>query len=110
MKNVIKKFLNKLKVVCVTLLCMAQAAGAEGIQNSTIATGTRNLIEDITAWMIGISIVVTVLMVVYCLIRRNMADEMDHKKWQQRMTVSLVSGIGAIAASSVINILASYYQ
>ena len=49
-------------------------------------------------------------MVVYCLIRRNMADEMDHKKWQQRMTVSLVSGIGAIAASSVINILASYYQ
>ncbi len=32
MKNVIKKFLNKLKVVCVTLLCMAQTVGAEGIQ------------------------------------------------------------------------------
>ncbi len=49
-------------------------------------------------------------MVIYCLLRRNMADEMDHKKWQTRMIVSLISGVGIVVASGVIKALVSYYQ
>lgn len=110
MKRNIKGIIEKINVMIIAMMCSAQSVLADGIQNTTLATGTRQLIEDVTSWMTGIGAVVTILMVVYCLIRRNMADEMDHKKWQQRMTVSLVSGIGVIAATSVINVLVSYYQ
>lgn len=110
MKNIAKKITNTVKTTFIIILFTVNRVCADGIQNTALATGTRQLIEDVTSWMVGIGVVVTVLMVVYCLIRRNMADEMDHKKWQQRMIVSLVSGIGVIAATSVINVLVSYYQ
>lgn len=110
MKNFARKITEKINMVFIIMMCTVQGVYADGIQNTSLATGTRSLIEDVTSWLTGIGIVVTILMVVYCLIRRNMADEMDHKKWQQRMTVSLVSGVGIVAATSVINVLVSYYQ
>lgn len=110
MKRIVKKVVNKVNGFIIAMICMSQSVFADGIQNTKLATGTRQLIEDITTWMTGIGIVVTVLMVIYCLIRRNMADEMDHKKWQTRMTVSIVSGVGVVVASAVINAIVSYYQ
>lgn len=106
----IKKIMCKVNMSAMLIWCMAQTVFADSIQNTSLATGTQQLIEDITSWLTGIGAIVTILMVVYCLIRRNMADEMDHKKWQTRMTVSLVSGIGVVVASTVINALVSYYQ
>lgn len=106
----IKETIGKIKFVAIAMICMVTSVYAEAIDESKLATGTKQLIEDVTSYMTGIGIAVTVLMVVYCLIRRNMADEMDHRKWQQRMTVSGISGIGIVVASSVINIIFSYYQ
>lgn len=110
MIRVVKKILEKINLIGITMIITAQAVFADSISSTKLATGTSNLIQDITSWIIGIGIAVTILMVVYCLLRRNMADEMDHKKWQTRMIVSLVSGVGIIVASSVINALVSYYQ
>lgn len=110
MQDIMKKITNKINAMFIIMMCTVQSVYADGIQNTPLATGTRRLIEDITSWLTGIGAVVTILMVVYCLVRRNMADEMDHKKWQTRMTVSIISGVGIVAASAVINALVSYYQ
>lgn len=110
MKQKIKETISKINVLALTMMCTATSVKAADIASSSLATGTKNLIADVTSYITGIGIAVTVLMVVYCLIRRNMADEMDHRKWQQRMTVSGISGIGIVVASSVINIIFSYYQ
>lgn len=109
-KSRIKKVVEKISLTSMGMVFLTQTAFAGSIESTTLATGTQQLISDITSWLTGIGAILTVLMVVYCLVRRNMADEMDHKKWQQRMTVSLVSGIGVVVASSVINVLVSYYQ
>ena len=97
MIKVVKKILEKINLIGIAMMITAQAAFADSIQ-------------DVTAWIIGLGSGVTILMVIYCLLRRNMADEMDHKKWQTRMIVSLISGVGIVVASGVIKALVSYYQ
>lgn len=104
-----KKNIIKTAATSVAALSAMQSAVYADIQDSVLATGTTKLIQDMTNWITGLGIGCTVLMVVYCLIRRNMADEMDHKKWQTRMTVSLVSGVGVTCASAIINVIMGYY-
>ena len=88
MIKVVKKILEKINLIGIAMMITAQAAFADSISSTKLATGTTNLIQDVTAWIIGLGSGVTILMVIYCLLRRNMADEMDHKKWQTRMIVS----------------------
>ena len=110
MIKVVKKILEKINLIGIAMMITAQAAFADSISSTKLATGTTNLIQDVTAWILGLGSGVTILMVIYCLLRRNMADEMDHKKWQTRMIVSLISGVGIVVASGVIKALVSYYQ
>ena len=110
MIKVVKKILEKINLIGIAMMITAQAAFADSISSTKLATGTTNLIQDVTAWIIGLGSGVTILMVIYCLLRRNMADEMDYKKWQTRMIVSLISGVGIVVASGVIKALVSYYQ
>ena len=42
--------------------------------------------------------------------RKTASDEMDAKKWNSRITVALVSCIGAVLASVIVNLLVVYYQ
>jgi len=111
MKN--KKSIKRiLKTMSMTLLVVAlhtQVAFA-GIQDSILATGTKNLIEDATTALTWIALAATALVVGWCLLRRSAADEVDQKKWWDRMVTSAISGIGVIIASQVINAIASYYQ
>ena len=43
-------------------------------------------------------------------IRRGMADEMDQKKWNNRIVVAVVSCIGAVLGSATLNLILGYYQ
>jgi hypothetical protein len=85
-------------------------AFAEEVGNSKLATGTQELVGDLTTWLMILAPTVTVLLVVYYLIRKSASDEMDGKKWNSRITVALVSCIGAVLASVIVNILIGYYQ
>jgi len=80
------------------------------VSSSTLATGTQALVSDLTTWLMILAPTVTVLMVVYYLIRKTTSDEMDAKKWNSRITVALVSCIGAVLASVIVNLLVGYYQ
>ncbi len=85
-------------------------AFATDFGNSKLATGTEALINDVTKWLMVISPIATVLFVVYFLIRKSAADEMDAKKWNNRIVVALVCCVGAVLASAIVNLLVGYYK
>ena len=80
------------------------------IAGSKIATGTAKLVSDATSWLLVIAPSVSVLLIIYYLIRKGMSDEMEHKKWNSRIVVTIVSCIGAVVASVLINVLVGYYN
>lgn len=112
--NKLKKIRNRIYTVissfmAVTFLTMSGFAQGN-IANSVIATGTKNLIADLSSWLTGIAIAVTALVCVYLFIRRAMSDEQDKKQWDNRLKITAVSGIGAITATALIGVIAGYFK
>lgn len=118
MKMTIDKFRQKAKAVSASVLTAfimlqstttAYAAGG-GISGSQIAKGTEKLIQDATTWLMILAPVAAGLLIIYFCIRRSAADEMDQKKWNNRIVVAIVSCIGAVLGSATLNIIIGYYQ
>ena len=80
------------------------------VQDSQIVKGTEQLIGDVTTWLMVLAPVVAGLLIIYFCIRRGMADEMDQKKWNNRIVVAVVSCIGAVLGSATLNLILGYYQ
>ncbi len=95
--------------VAVAVSALTTTAYAD-IAGSKIATGTVKLVSDATSWLLVIAPSVSVLLIIYYLIRKGMSDEMEHKKWNSRIVVTIVSCIGAVVASVLINVLVGYYN
>ena len=82
---------------------------ADTVQDSQIVKGTEELIKDLTTWLMILDPIVGVLLIIYFFIRRSAADEMDQKKWNNRITTVIVSVIGAVLASATLSLVISYY-
>ena len=82
---------------------MSAPAYAAGVQDSQIVKGTEKLVGDVAPVVAG-------LLIIYFCIRRGMADEMDQKKWNNRIVVAVVSCIGAVLGSATLNLILGYYQ
>lgn len=91
-------------------MCNASTVYANGISNSKLNTGTKKLIADATSALLVLAPVVAGLLIIYFCIRRSAADEMDQKKWNNRIVVAIVSCIGAVIGSATLNIIIGYYQ
>ncbi|QWU13177.1 hypothetical protein SAMN04487895_11741 [Paenibacillus sophorae] len=91
-------------------LLTSPSAFAESIKDSKLATGTEKLIGDVTTWLMILAPVVAGLLIIYFCIRRSAADEMDTKKWNNRIIVAIVSCIGAVLGSATLNIIIGYYK
>lgn len=89
---------------------MSAPAHAADVQSSQIVQGTEKLIGDLTTWLMVLAPVVSGLLIIYFCIRRGMADEMDQKKWNNRIVVAVVSCIGAVLGSATLNLILGYYQ
>ena len=116
MKEKIKKVLKKLKesikkvgLVTTSLLLYTSTCFA-GVQDSKIATGTQDLITDLTNWLLILAPVLTVLLVGYYLLRKSSSDEMDGKRWDSRIKVAIICCVGVIVASGLINLIVGYYR
>ncbi len=83
---------------------------AANIGSSSLARGTERLITDVTTWLLVLAPVTAGLLIIYFCIRRSAADEMDQKKWNNRILTAIVSCIGAVLGSATLNIIISYYQ
>jgi hypothetical protein len=110
-------FLNRAKgwttAVLLTLWTFAapsSAFAAGGIGGSKLATGTEQLIKDVTSWLLIVAPLVTVVAVIYYFIRKTVSDEIDHKKWNTRISTAIICCIGVVAASLIINLIVGYYQ
>ncbi len=80
------------------------------IADSKLATGTENLIKDITNWLLILAPTVTVLLIGYYLIRKSASDEMDAKRWDSRIKMALICCVGVVVASGLINLIIGYYK
>ena len=60
MIKVVKKILEKINLIGIAMMITAQAAFADSISSTKLATGTTNLIQDVTAWIIGLGSGVTI--------------------------------------------------
>lgn len=92
------------------MLANSTTAYAADIGSSQLAKGTEKLITDATTWLMVLAPVVAGLLIIYFCIRRSAADEMDQKKWNNRIVVAIVSCIGAVLGSATLNIIIGYYQ
>ena len=107
---------HKIKMLIASLTCLAangalcMSAFASGINDSVAITGTQKLINDGTTALLVIAPVVGAACIIYFCIRRSAADEMDQKKWNNRIVTAIVSTIGAVVGASLLNIIVGYYQ
>ncbi len=85
-------------------------AYASSVNDSQIVKGTQKLINDVTTWLMVLAPVVAGLLIIYFCIRRSAADEIDQKKWNNRIVVAIVSCIGAILGSATLNLILGYYH
>lgn len=83
---------------------------ADEIKDSNLVKGTEKLINDVTTWLVVLSPVVSGLLIIYFFIRKSAADEMDQKKWDNRINIAIISCIGAVIASATLKLLIGYYK
>lgn len=82
---------------------------ATGVSDSKIATGTQQLISDLTTWLMILAPVSAGALIIYFFIRRSAADEMDQRKWNNRITTAIISCIGVVIGSVLLNLIIGYY-
>ena len=112
LKSLKKKATKILKVIIGTLMVMLMSTApvmADTVQDSQIVKGTEKLIQDVTTWLMVLAPIVGVLLIIYFFIRRSAADEIDQKKWNNRIVTVIVSVIGAVLASATLNLIIGYY-
>lgn len=80
------------------------------VSNSKIATGTKKLLSDATSWLQIIAPIAGVLFIVYFAIRKGGAEEQDQKMWQKRINTAIICVVIAELASTIINLISSYYM
>ncbi|MCG8540149.1 MAG: hypothetical protein MJA82_09440 [Clostridia bacterium] len=93
-----------------TLIYTIPAYAARKVKDSKLVKGTEKLINDVTVWLMVLAPIVAGLLIIYFCIRRSAADEMDVKKWNNRITTAIVSCIGAVLGSALLNLIIGYYQ
>ncbi len=112
----IRKITNKLKrILSVTMMTVGSffirlPTVAASISNSKIAQGTQELISDLTTWLMILAPVVSGALIIYFFIRRSAADEMDQRSWNNRITTAIISCIGAVLGSVLLNLIIGYYM
>lgn len=111
-KESIKRILKKIEKVgvVITSLLLGTNTCFAGVADSKLATGTKNLITDLTNWLLILAPTVTILLVGYYLLRKSASDEMDSKRWDTRIKVAIICCVGVVVSSGLINLIIGYYQ
>ena len=111
-KEKIKKYIRKIEkagLVITSLLCCTSTCFA-GVQDSKIATGTQNLITDLTNWLLILAPTLTILLVGYYLLRKSSSDDIDGKRWDNWIKIAIICCVGVVVASGLINLIIGYYR
>lgn len=71
------QWIKKTSIAFYLLLLTSTTAYASDIGSSQLATGTEELIDDLTVWLMILAPIVGIVLIIYFFIRRSAADEMD---------------------------------
>lgn len=104
-KHVLKTFM----ITWFVMITSSMPVMATTVQDSQLVKGTQKLIQDLTTWLMVLAPVVGVLLIIYFFIRRSAADEVDQKKWNNRIVTVIISVIGAVLTSATLNLIIGYY-
>ncbi len=113
MKNLIKKAQLIISTAFILMLNSSltfAAIPSNNVTRSKLFTGTLNLIQDGTLALTFLAPIIGAGLWIYFNIRKGAADEMDHKKWDNRKTIVLVSVILAILGATIIDLAIGYYK
>ena len=113
MKKYLKKlgqWMKKTSIAFYILLLTSTTAYAGDVGDSKLATGTEELINDLTIWLMILAPIIGIVMIIYFFIRRSASDEMDQKKWNNRVTTAIISVIGAVLTAATLNLIIGYYS
>ena len=109
-----KKLINFIKVsissILLTFFVFSNKIYASNIASSQLAKGLDNLLKDLTSWAYKIIPAVGTVLVIYFFIRRGSADEMDIKKWDNRIKTCVISSVGAVLGAVIIDLAIGYFQ
>lgn len=86
-----------------------EATGGE-LSQATVVQGFIKLLNDALTVLLVLAPLAGGVCVVFFLIRRSAADEMDQKKWNNRIVTAVISTIGAVVGVSLLNMLLGYFQ
>lgn len=92
-----------------TLMLLVVTASASTVATSTLATGIKSLITDVSAFLVILCPVVGGCMAVYFVIRRSIADDQDGKMWTKHITTAIICGVAGMVISGIITLISSYF-
>ena len=109
MMKMLKKF-DLMVTVAIMMVITNVTVFAEGLSDSVFATGTKQLLNDGTKLMLILAPITGGLAIAFFAIRKMLCtDEMDHKKWDKLIKVTLIAVVIAETASVIISVVTSYY-
>lgn len=109
LKN-LRQWIKNVSIALFVFLLSSTHVYAGELGDSKLATGTEELINDLTIWLMILAPIVGVVLIIYFFIRRSASDEMDQKKWNNRITTAIISVIGAVLTAATLNLIIGYYS
>ncbi len=106
----VKKIRKMAIMTFIAVLLFTNCCFASSVADSKLATGTEKLIGDLTNWLLILAPVLTACLVGYYLLRKSASDEMDTKRWDNRIKIAVISCVGVVIASGLINVIIGYYK
>ena len=79
------------------------------INNSILVTGTINLLNDVITSLTAISLLITVIMSIYCLARKSSCEEQEGKMLTKRLIVTISCSVFITLVKVIIQVVTSYY-
>lgn len=109
----IKRILAIIVTMMLLFSIVASASTPTGsggdIASSKLVTGTKKLLNDASMTGMILAPLLAVGFLIYFFIRKNSADEMDQKKWNSRIWVTLASLVGVELAGMLVGLIIQYY-
>lgn len=106
----IQKWKQKICAAAAALWALTASAFASGnLQSSELGVGIKNMINDVSGFLVVLCPLSGGAAAVYFLIRRSMADEQDGKMWTHRIHVAILCGVAGMLVSGIITLLSSYF-
>lgn len=101
--------LERVFVALVMLTVCIVPATAGGLTDSTLAVGIKQLLNDVSSFLMILCPIAGGAAAGYFAIRRSMSDEQDGKFWEKRIKTAIICGVGGCLTSALIAVLSSYF-